>query len=90
MTDELERLLARKRDLEGKVRAVQARERAKQKKRDARRALIAGRAVLKAAASDPALSDQIAAVLDRTLDNKRERALFDLAPRPVDATEGQG
>lgn len=85
---ERDRLLARKDKLEAKLAALEKREAEKRKKDEAKRAELAGRAVLKRANADPGFAAELRAVLERTVTGRRNRALFDLeGDRPARGTE---
>ena len=72
--------------LKARLAEIEAAEKADRDKR----ALIAGRVVLKVAESDPAFADQLRQMLDQHLTKKRERADFELKPKRTATTLEDG
>lgn|GEM_PF-5930303 len=87
---ERDRLLARKEKLEARLAAIERRDAERRKKDDARRAELAGRAVLKFAESDPDFARRLAAVLNKAVRGKRDRALLGLEERPPGSASAPG
>lgn len=78
MADEKERLLARKKDIEQRLAAIEKAEQKKREEQEKRKAELAGRAVLKHARKDETFARQLRAILDAEITGVRLRALFDL------------
>jgi hypothetical protein len=78
MADDKEKLLARKKDIEERLAAIEKAEREQREQREKRRAEIAGRAVLKHARKDETFARQLRTILDAEITGVRMRALFDL------------
>lgn len=72
--------------LKARLAEIEAAEKADRDKR----ALIAGRVVLKVADTDPAFADQLRQMLDQHLTKKRERADFELKPKRTATTLEDG
>lgn len=85
MADEKDRLLARKKDIEQRLAAIEKAERKQREKQDKRRAELAGQAVLKHARKDEAFARQLRTILDTEISGVRLRALFDLPGKPAAA-----
>lgn len=84
MAGDKERLLARKRDIEARLAAIDKAEREQREKQEKRRAELAGQAVLKRARKDESFARQLQTILDTEITGMRLRALFDL-PRKNEA-----
>ena len=84
MDSKLEKLKAQKAALEAQIRQELGRERARQRKADTRRKILAGAAVLSEAEERPAFHDQLMNLLARFLTKPEDRALFELPPRAPD------
>lgn len=82
MTEARLHKLRKQRDaLDAQIKSVQARARQQARKRDTRRKVLAGAAVLHAAELDLVFARQLHRMLDGFLARDDERALFDLPPR---------
>ena len=77
-----EKLAKKKAKLEAATRRLRARAAATERKQDTRRKILAGAWVLARAAQDQEADRQLTQGLDGFLERDRDRALFDLAPRP--------
>lgn len=75
---DVEKLKEKKRQLEAKIRKIEAVETQKKRKDDTRRKIIIGSLVLAEAESDPKLRKWLDGVIDRKLINDRDRELFGL------------
>ena len=80
-----EKLAKKKAKLDAATRRLRARAAATERKQDTRRKILAGAWVLARAAQDPEADRQLTQGLDGFLERDRDRALFNLAPRPTDA-----
>jgi hypothetical protein len=78
MSQEKDRLLARKARIEARLAAIDQAESKKREKDDRRKADLAGRAVLTRARKDKAFAARLREVLDAEIAGARNRALFDL------------
>jgi hypothetical protein len=78
MADDKDKLLARKKDIEERLAAIEKAEREQREQQEKRRAELAGRAVLKHARKDEAFARQLRTILDTEITGVRLRALFDL------------
>jgi hypothetical protein len=79
--DTLEKLLAKRDEMNAKIRRVLGRDRTRKRRQDTRRKIIAGALVL--AEEDPAIKAWLTRTLDKLLTREDDRALFDLAPLPA-------
>lgn len=75
--------------LDARIKAAEARLRNEERKKDTRRKVLAGAAVLHRAEGDPAFRTELMRMLDGFLSRHDERVLFDLpdmtqAPSPLD------
>ena len=68
--------------LERQIRRAQVRVNAKERKRETRKKILAGACLLDRAANDPSTARLLTEILDAFLVRDRDRALFDLPPRP--------
>ena len=75
--------------LDAQIKAVQARERQKERKRDTRRKIIAGALALENLKRHPdsVFANEMAALIDEYVLKDTDRALFDLEPLPDDPDE---
>lgn len=80
-SERIAQLEERKKQLEAKLASLNARERAGERKRETRRKIIVGGAVLAQAQHDPAFAALLREVLDKTVQRPTERAaIADLLP----------
>ena len=80
-----EKLAKKKAELDAATRRLRARAAATERKRDTRRKILAGAWVLASADQDPEATRRLNQGLDGFLERDRDRALFNLTPRPTDA-----
>ena len=80
-----EKLAKKKAKLDAATRRLRARAAAIERKQDTRRKILAGAWVLARAAKDQEAARQLTQGLDGFLERDRDRALFNLGPRPTDA-----
>ena len=80
-----EKLAKKKAKLDAATRRLRARAAATERKQDTRRKILAGAWVLARAAQDTKANQQLTEGLDEFLERDRDRALFNLGPRPTDA-----
>ena len=80
-----DKLAKKKAKLEAATRRLRARAAATERKQDTRRKILAGAWVLARAAQDTKADRQLTEGLDEFLERDRDRALFNLGPRPTDA-----
>lgn len=90
-----EKLLERKAQVEAQLKALDARERKRQRQEDTRRKILAGAVVLEKAAANPDFSAVLLALLDSNLTRPQDRLLFGLqehasAPETSEGREGEG
>ncbi len=78
----IEKLLAKKKAIEAQIRREQNRDRARDRKADTRRKILAGAWVLAETEKRPDFKEFVLQQLDRFLRRADERALFDLPPLP--------
>lgn len=78
--DRLEKLLAKREEMNAKIRREQLRDRSRQRRLDTRRKILAGALVL--TEEDPAIQSWLARTIAKALTRDDERALFGLAPLP--------
>ena len=71
--------------IENKIRREKYRLSLKERKRDTRRKILAGSWVLSIAENDQAAAKRLRKGLDEFLERERDRELFGLSPRPLDA-----
>ena len=79
MSEEKQRLLARKEKIEQRLAAIQEAGRRRREKDEKRKAELAGRAVLRRAAKDERFAAELRAILDAEIAAAAARALFGLA-----------
>lgn len=75
---DIEKLKEKKRQLEARIRKIEAVENQKKRKADTRKKIIIGSLVLAEAETDPKLKKWLDGVIDRKLINDRDRELFGL------------
>ena len=80
-----DKLAKKKAKLDVATRRLRARAAATERKQDTRRKILAGAWVLARADQDQEAARQLTEGLDGFLERDRDRALFDLAPRPRNA-----
>jgi hypothetical protein len=85
--DKLEKLLAKREEMNAKIRQEQGRDRTRKRRQDTRRKIIAGALVLSEA--DPAIQAWLSRTLEKVLTRDDERALFGLAPLPAEPSAPQ-
>ena len=83
----LEKLLAKKQEIEAQIRQRRDRERREKDKLDTRRKVLAGAAVMAEAEKRPEFRDELKAMLGRFLIRDDERALFSLPPHVSSASK---
>lgn len=76
-----EKLLEKKSQIEAQLEQLDAREKQKRRKEDARRKIIAGGLALKHAEMDTEFGKALFALIDRYVDRSQDRALFGLGPK---------
>ena len=86
----LDRLLTKQRQLAQEIAAINAREKAGERKADTRRKILIGGAVLASHQHGDFTEKQLVALLDGFLTLPRDRALFPFLPPRVDNTEKSG
>jgi hypothetical protein len=86
-TDKLEKLRAKREEMNAKIRQEQSRDRTRKRRQDTRRKIIAGALVL--AEKDPAITAWLARTVAKLLTREDERALFGLAPLPAQPSAPQ-
>ena len=86
-TDRREKLLEKKRALEAQIKAIDARERDRNRKLDTRRKIIAGALALEHAEGDEEFGQKLYRLINRYVTKPHERELFGLPPLDQ---EGQG
>ena len=84
MSQEKERLLARKARIEARLAAIEEADAKRRERDEKRKADLAGRAVLKRARKDKSFASKLRDVLDAEITGARNRALFDLPPKADD------
>ena len=77
-TDKLEKLLAKREEMNAKIRRELGRDRTRKRRQDTRRKIIAGALVL--TEKDPTIKAWLSRTLAKMLTREDERALFGLAP----------
>jgi hypothetical protein len=80
MSEEKQRLLARKEKIEQRLAAIEEAETRRREKDEKRKAELAGRAVLRRAAKDERFAAELRAILDAEVTAASARALFGLPP----------
>jgi hypothetical protein len=81
--ERLEKLLAKREEVNAKIRRELGRDRSLKRRQETRRKIIAGALVL--AEKDPAIKAWLARTVAKLLTREDERALFGLAPLPAPA-----
>lgn len=76
----LEKLLEKQRQLEAQISQITAREKEEERKKDTRRKILIGGAVLASFRHGDFPKDRLIALLDKGLTSDRDRALFDFLP----------
>jgi hypothetical protein len=85
--ERIDRIKEKKAALEARLRQEYGRERARQRKTDTRRKILAGAAVLSEAETRPQYHAQLMRLLGRFLTKPEDRALFELPPLSPDGTD---
>lgn len=85
--DKIEKLKAQKKSIEVRIRQEQNRDRARERKADTRRKILAGAWALDEAASRADFKEFLYKKLDSFLSKPDDRALFGLAPQKEQPTE---
>lgn len=85
--DKLEKLKEQRKVLDARIRKEQNRESTRQRKRDTRRKILAGAAVLDQAGKNPAYKANLYRLLDRFLIRKTDRELFGLPVKEEGQTD---
>ncbi len=85
--DKLEKLLAKREEMNAKIRREMGRDRSLKRRQDTRRKIIAGALVL--AEKNPAIKAWLSRTVAEVLIRDDERALFGLAPLPADPSAPQ-
>lgn len=88
-TDRRQKLLEKKRQLDAQIKALEARERQADRKRDTRRKVIAGALALEHAAYDEDFGRTLFRLLNRHVTRNQDRELFDLPEREEPEEPGQ-
>ena len=81
-TSKRDKLIEQQRQLAAKLAALDAREKANERKNDTRRKILIGSAIIAAMKRGTFSDDQLRVILNRELFATRDRALFDLPARP--------
>lgn len=84
--DKLEKLKAKRREIDAQIRQEQNREIVQQRKLDTRRKILAGAAVLSEAGGNQGYKAALWQLLDSFLGKPDDRVLFDLPPLPQGKT----
>ena len=79
----LEKLLAKREEMNAKIRQELGRDRTRKRRQDTRRKIIAGALVL--IEQDPAIQAWLSRTVTKVLTRDDDRALFDLPPLPAEA-----
>lgn len=80
--DRLEKLKAKRQAIDNRIKDIENRKNAANRKTENRRKFLAGSAVLSEAEKDPAYKKNLYSLLGRFLTREADRALFDLPPLP--------
>lgn len=83
--DRLEKLKEQRSQIEARIRDLEARRRAEERKRDTRRKVLAGALALEHAERDPAFGEALSRLLRDGLTRPGDRELFGLDPLPDEA-----
>lgn len=78
--DRIQKLKDRKSQIEAQLKKLEAQARAKERRQDTRRKIIAGALALKHAEIDTAFGETLHSLIDRHTTNKLDRELFGLGP----------
>jgi hypothetical protein len=81
MSQEKERLLARKAKIDARLAAIAEADAKRREKEEQRKADLAGRAVLRRARKDKEFAARLRKILDAEITGQRNRTLFDLPPK---------
>jgi hypothetical protein len=87
LPDKLEKLLEKERQLKARIQKERARLNVTERKRDTRRKVLAGAAVLSRVEDGRWPRERFLQMMDEFLDRDHDRALFDLPPKQDDAKE---
>ena len=79
-SSKLEKLLEKQRQLEAQISQITAREKEEERKKDTRRKILIGGAVLASFRRGDFPKDRLITLLDKRLTSDRDRALFDFLP----------
>ena len=79
---------ARKAKLNARTRRVRSRLAVRERKTDTRRKILVGAMLLKLSDQHPETKEFMVKHLDEFLEHPRDRALFDLPPKPENTSEG--
>jgi hypothetical protein len=90
MSEEKQRLLARKEKIEQRLAAIEEAETRRLEKDERRKAELAGRAVLRRAAKDERFAAELRAILDAEIAAAAARALFGLPPSAASSSARSG
>jgi hypothetical protein len=85
--ERIEKLLAKREEVNAKIRRELGRDRSLKRRQDTRRKILAGALVL--AEKDPAITAWLARTVAKLLTREDERALFGLAPLPAQPSAPQ-
>lgn len=85
--DKLEKLLAKREEMNAKIRQELGRDRSRKRRQDTRKKIIAGALVL--AEEDPAIRLWLSRTINKAVKRAEERALFGLAPLPGESSTPQ-
>jgi len=85
--DKLEKLLAKREEMNAKIRREMGRDRSLKRRQDTRKKIIAGALVL--AEDDPAIRLWLSKTINKAVKRPDERALFGLAPLPAEPAAPQ-
>ena len=85
--DKLEKLLAKREEMNAKIRREMGRDRSLKRRQDTRKKIIAGALVL--AEDDPAIRLWLSKTINKAVKRPDERALFGLAPLPAEPAATQ-
>ena len=80
-------LRKRRAEIDARLNQLEIREKAKERKRDTRRKVIAGAYALEHCEFDPAFKATLFGLLDQYVEREADRALFGLAPKASAAPE---
>lgn len=83
MNKRLEELTKRRDQITAQIQALKAREQAEERKRDTRRKILIGAAVLERVKSGKWPEERLLAMMDEFLTKELDRQLFGLLPKPA-------